>query len=69
MTISLIGMEKAKITKKEFAKYLGQFKNVKSYNEFSDLELIVYTSGYNWIGAKDINTNDFWIRTDKIKIN
>ena len=61
MTVSLIGMEKAKITKKEFANYLKGFFDVKSYDENGNYELIVYTSNGKCIGAKDINTNQFWI--------
>ena len=66
MTVSLLGMTKVKFSQKEFKAYLSNFKNVKSYNESSDMELIVYTNNQHWLGAKDINTNDFWIN---LKLN
>ena len=67
LSVTLIGMEKVNITKKEFKKYISQFSGIKTYNEFGNVELVVYTLGYKWIGAKDINTNEFWITSEILK--
>ena len=63
-TISLQGLTKSNLTKKELKTLLSNFKNVKSYDDFGNEEYTVYTSGIKTVAAIDINTGEVWINNN-----
>jgi hypothetical protein len=60
--IILMGLEKVEMTKKALKLFLNDFKNVKTYDWFGDLELKVFTDYRGEIAAIDINTNEIYIK-------
>ena len=63
-TISLQGLTKSNLTKKDLKNFLSNFKNVKSYDDFGNEEYTVYTAGIQTVAAIDINTGDVWIKNN-----
>jgi len=66
-TVSLQGLTKTKVTKRQLKSILSKFKGVGHYNDFGDNEYKVYVDAKHTLAALDINTNEVWLNMKEVK--